>query len=212
MTDAELDQQFAALRGVEPPPALVERTLAQYHDLLHETPSSQDLPTLPRLPHREVHAEPPRPPTVWRWRVVPVLALAAGLALMVVPSEPTVGDPAQWVARGVNDAHLALDVQVTLRNGASAQRYSPGAAVRVGEVLSLRVGLSAPARVVVRRDGVVFFEQELPAGEHDLETGWQVEAGEVAGELVVEAQGEPALGSRRVTVPVGAAILPEGGP
>ncbi len=161
MTDVELDQRFAVLRGVEPPPALVAATLRSWED------------------HRRVELRNRR--LLW---ALPPLALAATLLLTISPTPP----PAPTlVARGVSDTHLALDLRVVVREGQEVRRYPAGTPLAPGAVLSFRVTLSSPAVLQIEHGGAVFFERALAAGSHDLEAGWVVETGDTASELLFRA-------------------------
>lgn len=155
MTDPEFDARFRELGPIEPPEALVRRTVAQYQ--------------------RE------RAQGAWRTRVIAGVGMAAmaALTLLVVEEPPARGDPAQLVERGAGDVLPVVELKVAVRTPAGVvERFAVNQRYDAGDTLMFRVHASAPVTLTLRRDGVPFWSGPVPAGESDLPVGYQLEAGQ----------------------------------
>jgi hypothetical protein len=166
VNDTDFDRQFAELGGVAPPDAVSARTLAAFR--------------------RE------RAQGAWKVRIVAFAGMAAMAALsLVVVAPPEQGDPAAMVERGGGGGPVAtVDLRAAVRSGnGEIARFAANGRYVAGDTLMFRVTTSAPLSLSLRRDGVLVWAGDVPAGATDLPLAWRFEAGE--GPAVFTLSGGP---------------------
>ncbi len=111
-------------------------------------------------------------------------ALAAGLALMLLPGEPP---PPTLIERGVGVAIPEVGLKIAVSTGGGLARLKPGAAYAPGDTLYFRAAVPGPTPAALLRHGAAGTEVigrfTLPAGETDLGAAasalaWRLETGE----------------------------------
>lgn len=172
MNDDELDRRFRALREVEPPEALVRRTLARVE--AERAAASRSPAARRRIP-------------AWTWAAAAVLAVGLGIAGLA--PRPKAGDPATMVPKGLEPGPTltALRLDAAIRRGDRVQRFAVGDGYAVGDTLLFRVTVDRPTSISLLRDHTVLWAGDVPAGATELPVGWTIEAGAPLGRFEVRA-------------------------
>lgn len=168
MTDDEFDARFSALGGIEPSPRVVDKTI------------------------RAWQAERRRSGSRTRILAAVGMAAMAALSLLVISDPAERGDPALMVERGSGDMLPSVVIKAAVRYGSgSVERFAVNQRYAAGDTLMFRVQCSAPATVTLRREGVVLWSGQVPAGESDLPVSYAFEPGEGPARFTVEGGAEP---------------------
>lgn len=188
--DEELDAVFRNLGGVDPPAALVTRTLdavAALRAAEHAAHAEQEVSSVDVHPPRLGRPLHRRPATRWIAGLSGFAAAAIGL-WTILPTPPPVGDPSVMVQRGSGEPSFAVDLALVVRRAdGSIERYTDGARYPAGDTLIFRV--SSPRTVTVRllRDNELLWTGTRPAGASELPVGYALEDGQPAADFVLIA-------------------------